>query len=268
MCLDKVVPVHSTASSLSKRNRPSPNTEKRKPMLNWTVLVMALLVGSFHGLAVDPHFLQGPTLRDYDQVPPNGRVGSRERASPPIRKPCGGWNRPRPRFTPPQKQRRATIRRVMARGFVEPSLLAGDTDHQLGKSMPAACRANGWQRRDSDPHAVCCICTAAAISGPRAAIAITTKLAQVTGVFDSRALITDRRRSIHADINADARPVIAGSDHGTHRLAPRPRIVRGRGLPAVLALMCGTAWARDAGLRPAHGGSRYRRGGSDAVQPQ
>ena len=225
-------------------------------MLNWTVLT-ALLVVLFMAWLSIRIFLQGPTLRDYDQVPPNGRVGSQERASPAHQEAVRRLEQATAEIhAAPRKQRRATIRRVMARGFVEPPLLAGDTNYQLREVDAGGVPGEWVLAPDSDPHRrLLYLHGGSFISGcPRGHRVITTKLAQVTGAsilaLDYRLMPEHSRRDINADCQTGYRWIL---DHGPTGPAPvRELFVAGDSAGGGLALML-AAWARDAGLRPAHG---------------
>ncbi|MEZ5599707.1 MAG: alpha/beta hydrolase [Candidatus Competibacteraceae bacterium] len=183
-------------------------------MLNWTILT-ALLVVLFMAWLSIRIFLQGPTLRDYDQVPPNGRVGSRERASPAHQEAVRRLEQATAEIlAAPRKQRRATIRRVMARGFVEPSLLAGDTDYQLREVDAGGVPGEWVLAPDSDPHRrLLYLHGGSFISGcPRGHRVITTKLAQVTGAsilaLDYRLMPEHSRRDINADCQTGYRWIL------------------------------------------------------------
>ena len=207
-------------------------------MLNWTVLTALLVVLFMDWLSIRI-FLQGPTLRDYDQVPPNGRVGSRERASPAHQEAVRRLEQATAEIhAAPRKQR----------WF--------DTDYQLREVDAGGVPGEWVLAPDSDPHRrLLYLHGGSFISGcPRGHRVITTKLAQVTGAsilaLDYRLMPEHSRRDINADCQTGYRWIL---DHGPTGPAPvRELFVAGDSAGGGLALML-TAWARDAGLRPAHG---------------
>ncbi len=225
-------------------------------MLDWTFLA-GLLSAVFVAWLLIRVFLQGPTLRVYDQRLPDSRIGSRERASPAHQEAVRRLEQAAAEIrAAPRKQWLATVRRVMARGFVEPPLLADDTGYQILEVDAGGVPGEWVLAPDSDPRRrLLYLHGGSFISGcPRGHRAITTRLAQVTAAavlaLDYRLMPEHSRRDIIADCQMGYRWVL---DHGPTGPAPvRELFVAGDSAGGGLALML-AAWARDAGLPPARG---------------
>ncbi|MGB5062281.1 MAG: alpha/beta hydrolase [Candidatus Competibacter sp.] len=225
-------------------------------MPDWTLLT-ALLAILFVAWLLIRIFLQGPTLRDYDQLPPNIRAGSREQASPAHQEAVRLLEQAAAEIRAvPRKQWLSTVRQVMARGFVEPPLLAGGTGYQVREIDAGGVPGEWVMAPNSDPHRrLLYLHGGSFISGcPRGHRVITTKLAQVTGavvlVLDYRLMPEHSRRDITADCQAGYRWIL---DHGPAGPAPvRELFMAGDSAGGGLALIL-AAWARDVGLRPARG---------------
>lgn len=225
-------------------------------MLDWAILT-AFLAVLFVAWLLIRVFLQGPTLRDYDRLPPNSWTGSRKQTNPAHQEAARLLEQAATEIrAAPRTQRLTTVRRVMARGFVEPPLLAGDTGHQI-QAVDAGGVPGEWVLApDSDPRRrLLYLHGGSFISGcPRGHRAITTRLAQVTGAavlaLDYRLMPEHSRRDITADCQTGYRWIL---DHGPAGPAPaREWFVAGDSAGGGLALML-AAWARDAGLPPARG---------------
>ena len=214
------MPVHSTASSLSKRNRPSPNTEKRKPMLNWTVLVIALAGRFFSWLGCRSAFSAGSDaarLRSSAAEWPGWIAGAGESAhQEAVRRleqataeihatpeTAAGHH--------PAGDGAGLCRTIAAGGRHGPPALRSRCRRRAGRMVLAPTQP---ARRLLYLHG------GSFIAVVRAAIAITTKLAQVTGPSPRAGLPTDAehsRRDINADCQTGYRWIL---DHGTHRPGP------------------------------------------------
>ncbi len=203
------------------------------------------------------HFLQGSSLRAYDDPLPDGHAGSRERASSAHQEAVRLLERSSAEIhSVPRQQWLETVRRVMARGFCEPSLLADALKYQIQATNAGSVPGEWVLAPDSDPNCrLLYLHGGSFISGcPRGHRVITTQLARVTHAsvlaLDYRLMPEHTRRDIIADCQAGYRWLL---DQGPLGSAPvRELWVAGDSAGGTLALML-LAWARDQGLRPANG---------------
>ncbi|MCC6134587.1 MAG: alpha/beta hydrolase [Gammaproteobacteria bacterium] len=225
-------------------------------MLDWTHWAGLLAVIFFIAWLLIRVFLNGPALRAYDS-PPARCTRVRERASPEHQQTLVLLAEASAEIrAAPRKQRIATIRRVMARGFVEPPLLAGDSGYRV-LAVDAGGVPGEWVLAPSaDPNRrLLYLHGGSFLSGcPQGHRVITTELARVTGAavlaLDYRLMPEHLRRDLIADAQAGYRWIV---DHGPVGPAPvRELFIAGDSAGGNLALML-IAWARDAGLPAATG---------------
>lgn len=225
-------------------------------MLDWTLLVglLSVLVVTWLLIRV---FLKGPSLLIHDRPLANSRAGSRDRASPEHQQVVRLVKQSVAEIrSAPRRQRLEAIRRVMARGFVEPPLLAGESAYRIAEVDAGGVPGEWVLGPDSDPNRrLLYLHGGSFISGcPRGHRVITTELARVTGAavlaLDYRLMPEHSRRDMIDDCRMGYRWLL---DHGPDGPAPvRELIVAGDSAGGNLALMV-VAWARDAGLRAAAG---------------
>ena len=222
-------------------------------MLDWTLVTLLFIVLAA-GLALH-RFLRGPSLRAYDP-PVEQRPGGQDTASAEHQEAVRLLEQATSEIrSAPLKQRLAAIRRVMERGFLEPALV--DTAEYRIEDTNAGGVPGEWVLApQSDPNRrVLYLHGGAFVSGcPRGHRMITTRLARATGAavlaLDYRLMPEHSRRDMIADCQAGYRWIL---DHGPNGPAPVGELfVAGDSAGGNLALML-IAWARDAGLRTAHG---------------
>jgi acetyl esterase/lipase len=221
-------------------------------MLDW-ILATLLLVGVAWLLI--HRFLKGPSLRAYDQ-PVENRPGGRNAASADHREVVRLLEQAMAEIrSTPLKQRLAAIRRVMARGFVDPSLV-GKADYRIEEVQVGGVLGEWVLAPQSDPNRrVLYLHGGAFVSGcPSGHRMITTRLARVAGAavlaLDYRLMPEHSRRDMIADCQAGYRWIL---DHGPDGPEPvRELFLAGDSAGGNLALML-IAWARDQGLRAARG---------------
>ncbi len=225
-------------------------------MLDWTLLA-GLLAIIFTGWLLIQAFLKGPKLLAYDHSPAISHTRVRERASPEHQEALGLLEQTSAEIrSVPRKQRLAVIRQVMARGFCEPPLLAGNSGYRI-REVDAGGAPGEWVLApNADPaRRLLYLHGGSFISGcPRGHRVITAELARITGAavlaLDYRLMPEHTRRELIADCQAGYRWIL---DHGPEGPAPvRELFVAGDSAGGNLALML-IAWARDAGLRAANG---------------
>ncbi|KAB2933080.1 MAG: alpha/beta hydrolase [Candidatus Contendobacter sp.] len=222
-------------------------------MLDWTLATLLLLVGAAWLLI--HRFLKGPSLRAYDR-PVEKRPGGRDAASADHQEAVRLLEQAATEIrSAPTKQRLAAIRRVMARGFLDPSLV-GEAEYRIEETHAGGVPGEWVLAPRSDPNRrVLYLHGGAFVSGcPRGHRMITTRLARVAGAavlaLDYRLMPEHSRRDMIADCQAGYRWIL---DHGPDGPAPvRELFVAGDSAGGNLALML-VAWARDAGLRAANG---------------
>ena len=227
-------------------------------MPDWTLItlagVLSILLAAWLLIQI---FLKGPSLRSYDQPIPNARTGSRDHASPEHQEVLRLLEQAQTEIrTAPRKQWLETVRKVMARGFVEPSLLASHSGYQI-RQVDAGGVAGEWVLApDADPNRrLLYLHGGSFISGcPHGHRVITTQLARITGAsvlaLDYRLMPEHTRRDLIADCQTGYRWIL---DHAPEESAPVQELfVAGDSAGGSLALML-IAWARDAGLRAADG---------------
>ncbi len=226
-------------------------------MLDWTLLTGLLAVVFVTWLLIRV-FLTGPSLRAYD--PPllsNHGSGVREQASPEHQDTVRLLEHASAEIrAAPRKQRLATIRQVMARGFFEPPLLAGAAGYRVLETDAGGTPGEWVLGPESDPdRRLLYLHGGSFLSGcSRGHRVITTELARVTGAavlaLDYRLMPEHPRRAMIDDCQAGYRWIL---EHGPDGPAPvRELFVAGDSAGGNLTLML-IAWARDAGLRSANG---------------
>lgn len=201
-------------------------------------------------------FLNGPALRAYDS-PPARCTRVREQASPEHQQTLLLLAEASAEIrAAPRKQRIATIRRVMARGFVQPPLLAGDSGYRVSAVDAGGVPGEWVLAPEADPNRrLLYLHGGSFLSGcPQGHRVITTELARVTGAavlaLDYRLMPEHLRRDLIADAQTGYRWIV---DHGPAGPAPvRELFVAGDSAGGNLALML-IAWARDTGLPAAAG---------------
>ncbi len=224
------------------------------PELIWLTGLSAILLIAW--LLIQA-FLKGPKLLAYDHVPANTWIGSHEHASSEHQEALRLLEQASAEIrAAPRKQRLAVIRQVMARGFCEPPLLAGDLGYRIRQADADGVPGEWVLGPHSDPdRRLLYLHGGSFISGcPRGHRVITTELARVTGAsvlaLDYRLMPEHTRRMLIADCQTGYRWIL---DHGPEGPAPvREWFIAGDSAGGNLALML-MAWARDAGLRAATG---------------
>lgn len=202
-------------------------------------------------------FLKGPKLLAYDHPLANCRATTEERTSPGHQETLRVLEQAAAEIRGvPRKQRLETIRRVMARGFCEPPLLAGATEYRIKQADVGGVPGEWVLAPHSDPACrLLYLHGGSFISGaPCGHRVITTELARVTGAavlaLDYRLMPEHTRRELTADCQTGYRWIL---EHGPEGPAPlRELFVAGDSAGGGLALTL-LAWARDAGLRTADG---------------
>ena len=227
-------------------------------MLVWFwIPVMMLLWFLFMAWLLIRHFLKGPSLLAYDDPPPTHSAGARDQTSPEHQEAVRRMERGSMEIRAvSRKQRLEAVRRVMAQGFCEPPLLAGDTEYRIQAANVGGVPGEWILGPDSDPdRRLLYLHGGSFISGcPHGHRVITTQLARVSGTavlaLDYRLMPEHSRRDIIADCQTGYRWLL---DHSPAGLAPvRELWVAGDSAGGNLTLML-IAWARDEGLRPANG---------------
>ena len=222
-------------------------------MLDWTLTTVLLII--FTAWLLIHRFLKGPSLVAYDH-PVESRPGLRDAASADHQEAVRLLEQAATEIrSAPLKQRLAAIRRVMERGFLEPSLV-GASEYRIEETNAGGVPGEWVLAPQSDPNRrVLYLHGGAFISGcPRGHRMITTRLARVTGAavlaLDYRLMPEHSRRDMIADCQTGYRWIL---DHSPDGPAPiRELFVAGDSAGGNLALML-IAWARDAGLRVANG---------------
>ncbi|MCP5158353.1 MAG: alpha/beta hydrolase [Gammaproteobacteria bacterium] len=225
-------------------------------MLDWTSIIGLLSVLFIAWLLIQV-FLKGPTLRAYDQPVRDCRAGSRNGASPENQTALRLLRQAQTEIrAAARKQWLETVRRVMARGFCEPPLLAGDQGYQIREVDAGGVPGEWVLAPDTDPNRrLLYLHGGSFISGcPHGHRAITTQLARVTGAavlaLDYRLMPEHSRQELIKDCQAGYRWIL---DHGPNEPASaRELFVAGDSAGGSLTLML-IAWARDQGLRAANG---------------
>ena len=224
-------------------------------MLTWPLL-FGLLSVLFIFWVLIQIFLNGSKLLTYDQ-PIDSHAGSRRYASLENQQALRLTEQVSAEFrAAPRRERLAVIRRLMAQGFCEPPLLAGDTGYRI-EAVTAGGVSGEWVLGPhSDPASrLLYLHGGSFISGcPRGHRVITTELARVTGAsvlaLDYRLMPEHRRRELIADCQVGYRWLL---DNGPDGPAPaRELFIAGDSAGGGLALML-AAWARDQGVRAADG---------------
>lgn len=227
-------------------------------MPDWMLLTLiGLLFFIFVAWLFIRIFLKVPALLDYDQPIANCRAGSRDHASPEHQQVLLLLEQTQKEIrAAPRKQWLATVRRVLARGFCEPPLLAGDSKYQIRQVDAGGVPAEWVLAPEADPNRrLLYLHGGSFISGcPAGHRVVTTKLAQITGAsvlaLDYRLSPEHSRRELITDCQTGYRWVL---DHGPEGSAPvRELFVAGDSAGGNLTLML-IAWARDEGLRAANG---------------
>ncbi len=173
-------------------------------MLDWTHWAGLLAVIFIVWLLIRL-FLNGPALRIYDS-PPKRWIRVREQASPGHQQTLLLLAEASAEIrAAPRKQRLTVIRKVMARGFVEPPLLAGASDYQV-RAVDAGGVPGEWVLApEADPNRrLLYLHGGSFLSGcPQGHRVITTELARVTGAavlaLDYRLMPEHSRRDLIAD---------------------------------------------------------------------
>ena len=222
-------------------------------MLDWTLA--ALLFSIFVAWLLIHRFLKGPSLLAYDR-PVENRPSGQDAASADHQQAVRLLEQAADEIrSAGLRQRLAAIRRVMERGFLEPSLV-NEAEYRIQETSAGGVPGEWVLAPRSDPNRrVLYLHGGAFISGcPRGHRLITTRLAQVTGAavlaLDYRLRPEHSRRDMIADCQTGYRWIL---DHGPDGPAPvRELFVAGDSAGGNLALML-IAWARDAGLRAANG---------------
>lgn len=222
-------------------------------MSDWTLVTLLLLVAVAWLLI--HRFLKGPSLRAYDQLV-EIRPGGRDAASSDCQEVVLLLEQALAEIrSTAMKQRLAAIRRVMAGGFLDPSLV-GAADYRIEETDAGGVPGEWVLAPHSDPdRRVLYLHGGAFISGcPSGHRMITTRLARVAGAavlaLDYRLMPEHSRRDMIADCQAGYRWIL---DHGPDGPGPvRELFVAGDSAGGNLVLML-IAWARDAGLRAAQG---------------
>ncbi len=222
-------------------------------MLDWTLATLLFIV--LVAWLLTHRFLKGPSLLAYDH-PVENRPGLRDNASANHQEAVRLLERAAVEIrSVPRKQRLAAIRRVMARGFLEPSLV-GEAGYHIQEANVGGAPGEWVLAPQSDPNRrLLYLHGGAFISGcPRGHRMITTRLARITGAavlaLDYRLMPEHSRRDMIDDCQTAYRWIL---DHGPDGPAPvRELFVAGDSAGGNLALVL-IAWARDAGLRAANG---------------
>lgn len=222
-------------------------------MLDWTLATLLFII--LAAWLLIHRFLRGPSLRAYDH-PVEKRPGLRDAASPDHQEAVRLLEQAVTEIrSTPLKQRLVAIRRVMERGFLDPSLV-GASEYRIEETSAGGVPGEWVLAPQSDPNRrVLYLHGGAFVSGcPRGHRMITTRLARATGaavlVLDYRLMPEHSRRDMIADCQTGYRWIL---DYGPDGPAPvRELFVAGDSAGGNLALML-IAWARDAGLRAANG---------------
>ena len=225
-------------------------------MLNWTLLTGLLTILCIIWLLIQI-FLKGPKLLAYDHSPTDSRAGSREHASPEHQQAVRLVEQASAEIrSVPRKQRLAVIRQVMARGFCEPPLLAGDLNYRIQAVDVGGVPGEWVLGPHADPNRrLLYLHGGSFISGcPRGHRVITTELARVTGTsvlaLDYRLMPEHTRRELISDCQTGYRWILG---HGPDGSTPaREWFIAGDSAGGGLALML-IAWAQETGLRAANG---------------
>ena len=222
----------------------------------WTLATLALLLILFIAWLLIQFFLKGPDLSTYDQ-PLDRRAGLQRAVSPEhqeaVRLAQAAVAEIR---AASRKQRLAVVRRVMARGFFDPPLLAGDLGYRVFEVDVGGVPGEWVLSPASDPRRrLLYLHGGSFVSGcPRGHRVITTQLARVTGAavlaLDYRLMPEHARRELIADCQTGYRWLL---EHGPDGPAPvRELFLAGDSSGGNLVLVL-LAWARDQGLRAANG---------------
>ena len=219
-------------------------------MLDWTLLAVLSII--FTGWLLIQAFLKGPKLLAYDHSPAISHTRVRERQSPEHQEALGLLEQTSAEIrSAPRKQRLAVIRQVMARGFCESPLLAGDSGYRIQEVDAGGAPGEWVLAPNTDPaRRLLYLHGGSFISGcPRGHRVITAELARITGAavlaLDYRLMPEHLRRDLIADSQTGYRWIV---DHGPTGPAPvRELFIAGESAGGNLALML-IAWARDAGL--------------------
>lgn len=222
----------------------------------WVPLILVLWI-TFIAWLLIRYFLQGASLLAYDHPLPDIHAGSRDRASPAHQEVVRLLGRSSAEIRlAPRKQWLETVRRVMARGFCESPLLAGDAGYRLQAANAGGVPGEWVLAPDSDPdRRLLYLHGGSFISGcPSGHRVITTQLARVSGAsvlaLDYRLMPEHSRRDVITDSQTGYRWLL---DNGPAGWTPVQELwVAGDSAGGTLALML-IAWARDTGLRPAKG---------------
>jgi acetyl esterase/lipase len=227
-------------------------------MPDWTLItlagVLSILLVAWVLIQI---FLKGPSLRTYDQPLPDSRIGSPDHASPEHQEVLRLLGQAQTEIrAASRKEWLPTVRKVMARGFFEPPLLASNSGYQVREVDAGGVPGEWVLPPDFDPNRrLLYLHGGSFISGcPRGHRVITTQLARVTGAsvlaLDYRLMPEHTRRDLIADCQTGYRWIL---DHGPEGAASvRELFVAGDSAGGGLTLML-IAWARDEGLRAAHG---------------
>lgn len=227
-------------------------------MLVWSLAPLVALLWIFLlAWLLIRYFLKGPSLLAYDHPTLNSRVSARDRASPEHQEAVRLLERSSAEIrSVPRKEWLATVRRVMAQGFCEPSLLTGNTGYRIQAANVGGVPGEWVLAPDSDSdRRLLYLHGGSFISGcPRGHRVITTQLARVTGAsvlaLDFRLMPEHSRRDMIADCQSGYRWLL---DQGPAGAAPvRELWIAGDSSGGNLTLML-IAWARDVGLPAAKG---------------
>jgi monoterpene epsilon-lactone hydrolase len=225
-------------------------------MLNWPLLIGLLSVLFIAWLFIQV-FLKGPKLLAYDYPLANSRAGSRDRASPENQEALRLLEQAAVEIrSAPRKQRLDTIRRVMAQGFCEPPLLAGDAGYRVQETDVGGVPGEWVLGPHTDPNRrLLYLHGGSFISGcPRGHRVITSELARVTGAsvlaLDYRLMPEHQRRDLIADSQTGYRWILEHGPDGP--AAVQELFIAGDSAGGGLALIL-IAWARDEGLHAANG---------------
>lgn len=224
-------------------------------MLDWAILAGLLSVIVVAWL-LSRVFLKGPALLAYDQPALASRAGARDCASPEQQEAVRLLEQASAEIrAAPRPQRLTVIRRVMERGFVDPSLVRV-SEYRIEETNVGGVTGEWVLAPQSDPNRrVLYLHGGAFISGcPGGHRMMTTRLAQVAGAavlaLDYRLRPEHSRRDMMTDSQVGYRWIL---DHGPDGPAPvRELFVAGDSAGGNLTLML-IAWARDLGLRAATG---------------
>lgn len=230
-------------------------------MLIWSLApLMALLWFFFVAWLLIRYFLKGASLLAYDQPMLDSRVGSRDRASPEHQQTLRLLERTSAEIRSARRQSRkewlAAVRRILAQGFCEPTLLTNESGYRIEVAAVNGVPGEWVLAPHSDPdRRLLYLHGGSFISGcPAGYRVITTHLARVTGAsvlaLDYRLMPEHTRREMIADCQTAYRWLLAQGPAGA---APTRELwIAGDSSGGNLALML-IAWARDAGLPAAKG---------------